>query len=140
METLKSCYENYLAEAEKVWKNRPAWDGVLGIGSSSKDHPCHIAFYESVENWVSDFLENDPKEEVAEAAMAFVLQTSEMHKGEFPYWTLFAAHGLMRPLVSLVSPRFAGQMRVWYDEKLLRRDRLPVHKELYKLLKKRERA
>ena len=73
-------------------------------------------------------------------AMAFVLQTSEMHKGEFPYWTLFAAHGLMRPLVSLVSPRFAGQMRVWYDEKLLRRDRLPVHKELYKLLKKRERA
>ena len=140
MEKLKSCYENYLAEAEKVWKNRPAWDGVLGIGSSSKDHPCHIAFYESVENWVSDFLANDPKEEIAEAAMAFVLQTSEMHKGEFPYWTLFAAHGLMHPLVSLVSPRFAGQMRVWYDEKLLRRDRLPVHKELYKLLKKRERA
>ena len=140
MEKLKNCYKKYLEEAEMVWKNRSAWDGALGIGASSKDHHCHTAFYMSVEGWVSDFLQNDPSEETAEAAMAFVLQTSEEHKGEFPYWTLFAAHGLMRPLVSLVSPRFAGQMRAWYDEKLLRRDRLPVHKDLYKLLKKRERA
>ena len=140
MEKLKICYENYLTEAEKVWKNRSAWDGALGIGASTKDHPCHVTFFESVEAWVAEFLANTPDEKTAEAAMALVLQTSEEHKGELPYWTLFAAHGLMRPLVSMVSPRFAGEMRAWYDAKLLRRDRLPVHKELYKLLKKRERA
>ena len=140
MEKLKACYTRYLTEAEKVWKNRSAWDGALGIGSSSKDHPCHIEFYEAVEHWVAELLETAPAQETAEAAMALVLQTSEQYKGQFPYWTLFAAHGLMRPLVALISPRFAGEMRAWYDEKILRRDRLPVHKELYKLLKKRERA
>ena len=140
MEQLKACYAKYLAEAEKVWKNRPAWDGVLGIGSSSKDHPCHIEFYEAVEAWVDGFLKNNPERETAEAAVSFVLQTSEEYKGQFTYWTLFAVHGLMRPLISLVSPQFAGQMRKWYDAHLPRPDRLPVHKELYKLLKKRERV
>ena len=140
MEQLKACYEKYLAEAEVVWKNRSAWDGALGIGSSSKDHPCHIAFYESVAGWVERFLRQEPDRETAEAAMAYVLQTSEKYRGQFTYWTLFAAHGLMRPLVACISPEFAGTMRVWYDENLQRKDRLPVHKDLYKKLKKREKA
>ena len=140
MEQLKACYTRYIGAAEKVWKERSAWDGALGIGASSKDHPCHMDFYEAVEGWVDRFLKNDPDPETAEVAIAYVVQTSETYKGQFTYWTMFAAHGLVRPLVSLVSPGFAAQMRKWYDEHLPRPDRLPVHKDLYKLLKKRERA
>lgn len=140
MEQLKACYERYIAAAEKVWKERSAWDGALGIGASSKDHPCHVEFFKAVENWVQDFLHSDPTQETAEAAITYVVQTSENYKKQFTYWTMFAAHGLMRPLVSLVSPSFAAEMRKWYDEHLPRKDRLPVHKDLYKLLKKRERA
>ena len=140
MERLKACYQTYFDEAQTVWKNRSAWDGALGIGASSKDHPCHVAFYNAVERWVEDFLKAAPDRETAEAAMAYVLQTSEAHKGEFTYWTLFAAHGLVRPLVEQISPEFAKNMRTWYDENLLRRDRLPVHKDLYRKLKKREKA
>ena len=140
MEQLKACYERYIAAAEKVWKERSAWDGALGIGASSKDHPCHMDFYEAVEGWVARFLENDPAPETAEEAIAYVVKTSEIYKGQFTYWTMFAAQGLMRPLVSLVSPSFAAQMRKWYDAHMPRRDRLPVHKDLYKLLKKRERG
>ena len=140
MEQLKACYEKYLEEAETVWKNRPVWDGALGLGASTKDHPCHMIFFEGVENWVADFLKNEPDRETAEAAVAYVLQTSEAHKGAFTYWTLFAAHGLVRPLVGYVSPGFAGEMRAWYDTYLRRQERLPVHKDLYKKLKKREKA
>ena len=140
MEQLKACYEKYFAEADEVWKNRSAWDGALGIGSSSKDHPCHIAFYRSVEKWVETFTETATDSAVAEEAVSFVLGTSESHKGQFTYWTLFAAHGLMKPLVDHLTPEAAARLRNWYDENILRRDRLPVHKELYKKLKKRERA
>ena len=140
MQQLRKCYETYLSEAEQVWKSRSAWDGALGIGSSSKDHPCHVVFYEAVEAWVRSFMNNDPSGEVAEEAVRFVLQTSEKYKGQFTYWTMFAAHGLMCPLIGLVSPGFASEMRKWYDAYLPRRDRLPVHKDLYKRLKKQERG
>lgn len=140
MEQLKACYEKYFTEADEVWKNRSAWDGALGIGASSKDHPCHMVFFRSVESWVQSFMEKGPDGAVAEEAVSFVLRTSEEHKGQFTYWTLFAAHGLMKPLVEQLDPAAAARLRNWYDETIFRRDRLPVHKELYKKLKKRERA
>ncbi len=140
MEQLKACYAKYLAEAEKVWKHRPVWDGVLGIGSSTKDHPCHIEFYEGVEAWVENFVKNGPDQQQAEEAVTYILEAAEPHRNKFPYWTLFAAHGLARPLIAYVSPQFAAQTREWYNEHYPRRERLPVHKDLFKLLKKRERV
>ena len=140
MEQLKACYEKYIAEADKVWKNRSGWDGLLGIGSSSKNHSCHVEFFVAVQDWVDSFLKGDPAQETAEAAVTYVLQTSELYKGQFTYWSMYAAHGLMRPLIGLVSPQFAARTRKWYEEHIPRPDRLPVQKDLFKLLKKREKA
>jgi len=140
MEQLKACYDRYLKQADKVWKNRSKWDGMLGIGTSSKDHPCHTDFFEEVAAWVDAFLKGDPDRETAEAAVTYVLEMSELYKGQFTYWTMFAAHGLVRPLISLVSPQFAAQTRTWYEAHIPRPDRLPVQKDLYKLLKKRGKA
>ena len=139
MEQLKACYEKYIAEAEEIWKSRPAWDGLLGLTASVNDHPCHVAFLRAVEAWVDGFLKGDPDRETAEAAMAYVLQTSEAYKGKFTYWSMYAAHGMVRPLVSVVSPKFAAETRAWYEANIRRVDRLPVQKDLLKLLKKRER-
>ena len=138
MEQLKACYESYFAKAQKVWKERPAWDGMLGLGASTKDHPCHMEFYESVQLWVEDFLKA-PTTETAETAITYILQTPENYRGQFTYWTLYAAQGLARPLVALISPAHAGRMRAWYDATYSRQERMPVHRQLYKLLKKRER-
>ena len=140
MEQLKACYDKYIAEAAQVWKNRPVLDGVLGMRSSTKDHPCHVEFFEAVSAWVDGFVKSDPTAEQAEEAVSFVLQTSEQYKGQFTYWAMFAAHGLMRPLIPLVSPQYAARTRQWYNEHVPRADRLPVHKDLFKLLKKREKA
>ena len=140
MEQLKEIYERYIETAETVWEERPIWDGAFGIGASTKDHPCHLEFYKNVERWVENFLKNAPDRETAEQAIAYVLQTSQAQKGKLSYWPMYAVHGLMRPLVDFISPRCAGEMRQWYDANLPRQDRLPVIKDLYKKLKKREKA
>lgn len=140
MEQLKACYENYLAEADEVLKNRTPWDGVFGIGSPSKNHPCHIRFFRAVEAWVENFVNNEPNQQLAEEAVTYILEGAEPYRDKFPYWTLFAAHGLARPLIPYVSPEYAEKTLAWYKEHCPRRERLPVHKDLFKLLKKQARV
>ena len=140
MQQLKEIYANYIEAAEKVEKNKSTWNGAFGLGVSTKDHPCHDAFYETVEKWSREFLANNPTREEAEAAVAYILEASEPHRGQLTYWYMYAAHGFVRPMIALVSPEFAGRMRVWYNERNPRQDRMPVQREVFKLLKKREKA
>ena len=139
MENLIACYAHYMEEAEEVRMNRPFLDGIFGMGSSSKDHPCHTIFLETVGKWVAEVVQAGSAEK-AEEGLRYIVSTSDAHKEAFSYWTMFAAHGLARPLVELVSPQVAGEMRGWYDENIPRWERLPVHKDLYKKLKNREKA
>jgi hypothetical protein len=139
MEQLKACYAAYLKGIEKAEKTKTTWNGAFGIGTSTKDHPCHDDFYEAMELWCEDFLKKQPTQAQAEEAVAFILETSEDYRGKLPYWYMYAAHGFTRPLIGLVSPEFAGRMRVWYNECHPRQDRMPVQREVFKLLKKQER-
>ena len=140
MEQLKEIYEKYLAAAEKAEKNKSVWNGAFGLGVSTKDHPCHDDFYEDMEKWSRDFLAKNPSQEETEAAITYIFEMSESHRNHLTYWYMYAAHGFTRPLIGLVSPEFAGKMRIWYNDHHPRQDRLPVQREVFKLLKKRERA
>ena len=140
MEQLKEIYEHYIQETETIWEERSFLDGAFGIGASTKNHPCHTRFFNHVEAWVETFLKGEPEEEAAEQALVYVLKMSQTQVDKLSYWPTYAAHGLVRPLVDFISPRCAGEMRQWYDENLPRKDRMPVHKDLYKKLKKREKA
>lgn len=140
MEQLKTCYAAYVAAAEKAEKRQSAWNGSMGIGTSTKDHPCHDDFYEAMGVWCEEFLKKKPTRTEAEEAVRFILQTAESYRGKLPYWYMYAAHGFTRPLIGMVSPSFAAEMRVWYDAHNPRSDRMPVQREVYKLLKKQEKA
>lgn len=140
MEQLKAVYAGYIAAAEKAEKNKTSWNGAFGIGASTKDHPCHDDFYEAMEAWCQNFMAKGPSGEEAEEAVAYIFQMSEDFRGKLPYWYMYAAHGFTRPIIGLVSPEFAGKMRVWYNERHPKQDRMPVQREVFKLLKKRERA
>ena len=140
MEQLKQCYARYLAAAEKAEKNKTGWNGAFGIGASTKDHPCHDDFYEAMEAWCEAFVKKVPSQAEAEEAVTYIFEMSEAYRGKLPYWYMYAAHGFTRPLIPLVSPEFAGKMRIWYNDHHPRQDRLPVQREVFKLLKKRERA
>ena len=139
MERLKQCYETYIEEAEKVWLNRPVLDGVFGLRSATKDHPCHLQFFEALEAWVEAFVKSNPEPQLAEEAVTYIVEAAEPYKNKFPYWALYASHGQAKALIPFVSPRYAAEKRAWYEVHCPRRERLPVHRDLYKLLKKRER-
>ena len=140
MEQLKQCYERYIAAAEKAEQKKSAWDGAFGMGSSTKDHPCHDDFFEAMEAWSQAFLAKNPSQAEAQEAIRYIFEMSESFRGKLPYWYMYAAHGFTRPIIPLVSPRFAKDMRVWYNERNPRPDRMPVQREVFKLLKKQERA
>lgn len=140
MEQLKACYAAYVAAAEKADKNKSQWNGAFGFGVSTKDHPCHDDFYGAMEVWCRAFMEKKPSREEAEEAVRFILETSEAYRGKLPYWYMYAAHGFARPIIPLVSAEFAREMRVRYNENNPRPDRMPVQREVFKLLKKQERA
>ena len=140
MEQLKACYAAYVAAAEKAEKNKSQWNGAFGIGASTKDHPCHDDFYESMEAWCEGFLAKKPSRDQVEEAVRFIFEMSEAYRGKLPYWYMYAAHGFTRPIIPMVSPEFAKKIRVWYNDKNPRQDRMPVQREVFKLLKKQERA
>ena len=140
MEKLKQCYERYIAAAEKAEKNKSTWNGAFGLGASTKDHPCHDDFYEAMESWVQEFVAKNPSREEAEEAVTYIFEMSENFRGKLPYWYMYAAHGFTRPIIPLVSPEFAEKKRIWYNERNPREDRMPVQREVFKLLKKQERT
>lgn len=140
MEQLKACYAAYLAAVEKAEKNKSTWNGAFGLGVSTKDHPCHDDFYEAMEAWCEAFLEKKPSQNEAEEAVRYIFEMSEAHRDKLPYWYMYAAHGFTRPIIPMVSAEFAGSMRVWYNERNPRQDRMPVQREVFKLLKKQEKA
>ena len=140
MEQLKACYAAYLAAVEKAEKNKSTWNGAFGLGASTKDHPCHDDFYEAMEAWCEAFLEKKPSQNEAEEAVRYIFEMSEAHRDKLPYWYMYAAHGFTRPIIPMVSAEFAGSMRVWYNERNPRQDRMPVQREVFKLLKKQEKA
>ena len=113
---------------------------MFGIGASTKDYPCHDDFYEAMEGWCRDFVAKNPSRAEAEAAVRYIFEMSENFRGKLTYWYMYAAHGFTRPIIRLVSAEFAKKMRVWYNEKNPRQDRMPVQREVFKLLKKQERA
>ena len=140
MEQLKACYAAYLVAVEKAEKKKTTWNGAFGIGASTKDHPCHDDFYEAMEAWCEAFLEKKPSQNEAEEAVRYIFEMSEAHRDKLPYWYMYAAHGFTRPIIPMVSAEFAKEMRVWYNERNPRQDRMPVQREVFKLLKKQEKA
>ena len=140
MEQLQACYAAYLAAVAKAEKNKSTWNGAFGLGTSTKDHPCHDDFYEAMEAWCEGFLAKKPSQKDAEEAVRYIFEMSEEYRGKLPYWYMYAAHGFTRPIIPLVSAEFAGNMRVWYNERNPRPDRMPVHREVFQLLKKQEKA
>ena len=88
MEQLRACYESYFAKAQKVWKERPAWDGMLGLGASTKDHPCHMEFYEAVEAWMEEFCRTEPENGSVFQAAEWIITAAAKKEGDPTYWFL----------------------------------------------------
>lgn len=137
---LKEIYESYIQKVAKVMKNASAVDGLFGWGDDPRKHPCHMEFYEAVEDYLQQLLQNSPSEDAVFEAADLIIRTAADHKGKATYWYMFAAHGLCKDLVSLMTPVHCAGLRDFYDDNYPKIERLPVQRDLYKLLKKRAKA
>ena len=140
MEKLQEIYSEYIQTVAQVYREAKPMDGLFGWGDDPRKDPCHMRFYEGVEQWAKGFLAEGPEEPAAYEAVSWILSAPADHEGEAVYWFLYAAQGLCRDLIPTLSPEHCVQLRDFYDAQYPRRDRMPVQKEVYRLLKKGSKA
>lgn len=135
MQELKAIYDRYKEEYKAVRDKAPRFDGILGFASSTKKDACHHRFFQSVTQWVQEFLAEEPDQEAVGEAVEWILSASIEHKKKPEYWFMYAVHGLCKEMVPLLSADQCKQFQDLYDANFPKRDRMPAHVELYKLLR-----
>ena len=95
-----------------------------------------MRFYEDIEQWMRSFLSMEPDAKAAFEAAQWIITTPAVHKDSPEFWFEFAAHGLCAELILRLDGADCAVLQRFYDENYPRRDRMPVQKEIYKLLKK----
>lgn len=133
---LQKLYDAYLREAENVRKNTPGMQGYMGMGNDPKQNPCHMAFYRNVEEWILRFLRSNPDSAQVYDAVFYILQAADSHRNTDAYWYYFAAQGLLKPLLPMLTAEDCRKLRCWYAEHYPKKERLPVHTDLFKILTK----
>ena len=133
MTELKALYEGYYEKATAVRRKASLFDGFWGFGRDPAKDACHEDFYESVAEWVSNFHETDP-DRILEV-VKFMLAAPLEHCGEDVFGYLFAAHGLLIPLLPKLRREDCTELAQWYDKKFPRSQRLPLQQKVWKTLK-----
>ena len=133
---LQEIYETYVKTLANVYRNAKPADGLFGWGDDPKKDPCHMQFYEQTEQWIQDLLASQPEQELVFETVRFVVTYPSQHRGEHCFWFAYAAHGLIKDLIPLLTTAQCGELWAFYEENYPRRDRMPVQKEICKLLKK----
>lgn len=133
---LKSIYADYDKAVQEVRKNARAFDGILGLGKDPRKDACHDMFYQAVGAWVTEFLAAEPaQEELLEAAL-YITETPAAHEGKECFWYMYAAHGHLKPIIPLLTPESRAAVAERLDGNYKKRDRMPLQKEILKLLRK----
>ncbi len=138
IQTLKDRYDSYIREVETVMKDAKPTDGLFGWGDDPRRDPCHMRFYEDLEHWCRDFLDGAPAQGQVYEAVKFILETPDKYRQKACFWFMFAAQGLTRPMIPLLSDAQRKALRELYDGCYPKRERMPVQAEVYRLLKKGE--
>ena len=133
---LKEHYEEYAATIKEVRKNARMFDGFLGLGKDPRNHPCHDTFYQAVGAWTEAFVASQPEQDAAMEAARFILETPLDYKEQECYWFMFAAHGYIKPLISYLGKENCALLGQRLEDCYKKRDRMPLQKELLKLLAK----
>lgn len=136
LQRLKEIYAHYEETEKKVRKGAPATAGLFGMGDDPRRHPCHMEFYEAVEQWVQDYLASEPDGASAYQAALWILSAAAEHRNQGCYWFMYAAQGHAKQIIPLLSAPDCARLLKLYDERYLRRERMPVQKEISKLLRR----
>lgn len=133
---LKAIYEDYEKAVNEVRKNARAFDGIFGLGKDPRKDACHDAFYQAVGDWVAEFLAANPAREDLREAALLIARTPADYEGKESFWYMYAAQGHLKPMIGLLTPEDRAAVRECMEALYKKRDRMPLQKELLKLLAK----
>ena len=139
-ESLMQAYRVYRQDIEEYQRKSRPTDGLFGFGRALKDDICHDRFDRHVEETVKEMAENGLSGTDAERAVRMLLFTDN---GDWPLaaqWMLRAVERHCIPLVPYLAPDAAAALYREYAERYPPWDRLPVQKELLKMLKRAGKA
>ncbi|MBO4939270.1 MAG: hypothetical protein J6C98_09805 [Oscillospiraceae bacterium] len=140
LEQLKARYARYEQEARKAVLNAKPTDGLFGMGADPRKHPCHDQFYQDVAEWADTFEKTAPSAQAAADAVEWIIRAADSHRDEETYWYMYAAQVHARLLIPLMAPDRCASLVRWYDSAYPPIDRMPVQKELFRLLRKCSKA
>ena len=133
MNQLQTLFQNYIDTLVQVRSKAGALSGIFGL-PGWKDHPCHEAFYQQVEQWVADFLSTDPAPADIEAAANALLRIAADHKDGDSYWYFFAIQRHALRLIPLLDESVCRQLCQQYPALYPNSRHLPLYDEVYRLL------
>lgn len=134
---LKTIFTDYDAAVREVRKKARAFDGILGLGKDPRRDPCHEQFYNAVGKWAEEFLATEPSQEDLKAAALLLVEEPKNYEGKESFWFMFAAQGHIKPLIGPMSPENCRVVKASLEANYKKRDRMPLQKELLKLLDKK---
>ena len=138
LEALKSCYRDYLKLTETLAEKASPTAGLLGLTAGPEDDPRHEEFYDRVGVLTAELLAAQPDDAALLAAAELILRSAaERGTGDLAYGFLFAAQKHAGPLIPLLSKEDCARLRDEYDRLYPKRDRMPVQREVFRLLKRR---
>ena len=133
---LESLYDRYIDEAEQAEMERRPGDGLLGIGKTPDNDPCHDRFVNDLETIISHLSEDGrDSSEMLEQLLFIYKAPLEHRKPASVYWMLLAVHGMTLPMIRGLDVADAESLSQWYKEKYPRRERFPAQKQVIKTLK-----
>lgn len=135
-ETLNGIIDDYIARCSEVLANSRPGDGLLGLGNDPRNDPCHEQFYVELEAAAKAIASEAPGSDEAYGAVCVILKAATSKAcPDMARWMLTAAQKHAAPLIPLMAADRRIELRAWYDDNYPRRLRLPVQKDIYKLLK-----
>ena len=136
---LQEFYQQYDEKAAKVKRETKGLGGIWGMGEDPRNHPCHVEFYEGVQQMVTDFLAAGPESRDVAAAAKFILEAADLRRETQSYWFCFAAQGHVIPMIPHMNGADCKELVQWYDGIYTKLERMPVQRDMYKKLRKASR-
>ena len=138
---VRDLYQAYIQTAEQLEADRGLGDGLLGFGKKPADDPCHTKFAGDLDHLLADFAAETPDSRSVRPVLEFIYNAPQEHRQPLSiYWMLIAVQGTTPPLIARLSPEDAAALQRQYGRDVPRWERLPIQKEIFRLLKQQAKS
>ena len=133
---IRSLYEEYISEVEKLEKNKKPADGILGFGKKISEDPCHERFSEQLQMLLENYAGEKPDSSDIREVLSYIYSVQNEHRDPVSaYWLMKAVHGFTIELAGMLSGEDAAFLYELYEKNCPRRERFPIQKKVLKALK-----